>query len=147
MLALIPFLIFATAVTGIVIGPEGGQQVLDQLFSSVPHHVARTLEPVILDVVREPPSGLLAMSAFGALYAGSSGIETLRLGLDRAYDVEDYRHVALSWLISAGMVIIGIALFVLLALVFVLPPVLFHLLAVSVGTPISREADLIPSSI
>lgn len=143
MLALIPFLIFATAVTGLVIGPEGGQQVLDQLFNTIPVHVARVLEPVILDVAREPPSGLLAMSAFGALYAGSSGIEALRLGLDRAYDVEDYRHVALSWLISAGVVIVGFALFVLLAVLFVLAPVLFRLLEIWTGTHISREAELI----
>lgn len=142
MLALIPFLIFATAITGIIIGPDGGQQVLHQLFETVPDYVARTLEPVILDVAREPPSGLLGMSAFGALYAGSSGIEALRLGLDRAYDVEDYRHVALSWLISAGVVIVGFALFILLAVLFVLAPLLFHLLEIWTGTHISPAAEL-----
>lgn len=143
MLALIPFLIFATAVTGLVIGPAGGQQVLDQLFHTIPAHVAQTLEPVILDVTREPPSGLLTMAAFGALYAGSSGIEALRLGLDRAYDVEDYRHVALSWLISVGVVIVGFGLFMLLAVLFVFAPVLFRLLEIWTGTQISRVAELI----
>lgn len=143
MLALIPFLIFATAVTGMVIGPEGGQSVLDQLFYTVPVHVARTLEPVIVDVARRPPSGLLAMSGFGALYAGSSAIEALRIGLDRAYDVEDYRHIALSWLISVGIVVIGFALFMLLALLFVLAPVIFRLFEIWTGTHISRETELI----
>src|SRR5690606_32900098 len=87
MLALIPFLIFATALTGLVIGQEGGQAVLDQLFLTVPNYVATTLEPVIIEVSSQPPGGLLTVSAFGAIYAASNGIEALRVGFDRAYDV------------------------------------------------------------
>jgi hypothetical protein len=50
MLALIPFLIFATALTGYVIGAEGGEAVLNALFAAVPDYVAKTLEPVIHEV-------------------------------------------------------------------------------------------------
>ncbi|HET7410772.1 MAG TPA: YihY/virulence factor BrkB family protein [Paracoccaceae bacterium] len=143
MLALIPFLIFATALTGLVIGPEGGQAVLDQLFLTVPDYVAKTLEPVIIEVASQPAGGLLTVSAFGAIYAASNGVEALRVGFDRAYDVEAYRHIALSWLISVGIVLVGFALFILLAILFVLAPVVFRLFEAWTGTDIPREADLI----
>ena len=143
MLALIPFLIFATALTGLVIGQEGGQAVLDQLFLTIPDYVAKTLEPVVLEVSSQPPGGLLTVSAFGAVYAASNGIEALRVGFDRAYDVEAYRHIALSWLISVGIVIVGFALFLLLAILFVLAPVVFRLFEAYTGTGIPRQADLI----
>lgn len=143
MLALIPFLIFATALTGLVIGPEGGQNVLDQLFYAVPDYVAKTLEPVVLEVSSQPPGGLLTVSAFGAIYAASNGIEALRVGFDRAYDVEAYRHIAWSWLISIGIVIVGFGLFILLAMLFILAPIVFSLFESWSGTDIPREADLI----
>jgi membrane protein len=96
MMALVPFLIFATALTGYVIGPEGGQAVLQQLFLTVPDYVARTLEPVVVEVAGKSRGGLLTASAFGAMWAASNGVEALRVGFDRAYDVEAYRHIAWS---------------------------------------------------
>ena len=144
MLALIPFLIFATALTGYVIGPEGGQQVLNQLFYAVPDHVAKTIEPVVVEVVGgQSPGTLMTVSAFGAIWAGSNGIEALRVGFDRAYDVEAYRHIAWSTLISVGIVLVGFLLFVLLAVLFIAAPVLFALLEAWFGVEIPREADLI----
>lgn len=143
MLALIPFLIFATALTGLVIGPEGGEAAIHQLFYAVPDYVAKTLEPVIIEVSSQPPGGLLTVSAFGAIYAASNGIEALRVGFDRAYDVEAYRHIALSWLISIAIVIVGFALFILLAMLFILAPVVFRIFEAWTGADIPREADLI----
>ncbi len=46
MLAVVPFLIFATALTGFFIGQPGAEAALEALFATVPEHVARTLEPV-----------------------------------------------------------------------------------------------------
>lgn len=143
MLALVPFLIFATALTGLVIGPAGGQVVLEQLFLAIPDYVARTLEPVIIEVASKPAGGLLTISAFGTLYAASTAIEALRIGFDRAYDVAAYRHIAWSWLISFSFVILGFVLFFLLAILFVLAPVAFRIFEAWTGTDIPREAVLI----
>ena len=143
MMALVPFLIFATALTGYLIGPEGGQAVLEQLFLTVPDYVARTLEPVVIEVSSQSRGGLLTVSAFGAMWAASNGVEALRVGFDRAYDVEAYRHIAWSWLISIGVVLVGFLLFILLAVLFIAAPVLFALLEAWSGVDIPREADLI----
>ena len=103
MLALIPFLIFATALTGLVIGPEGGQAVLEELFHTVPDYVAQDARAGrSIEVAGQRRGGLLTISALGAIWAASNGIEALRVGFDRAYDVEAYRHIAFSWLIAVG---------------------------------------------
>lgn len=147
MLALMPFLIFATALTGLVIGPDRGAAALDVLFTTAPEHVARTLEPVILDVVSTRPGSLLTVTAIGVLYAASSGVEALRLGLDRAYDVEAYRHVAYSWLIAIAVVIVGFVIFILLALLIILAPIIFALLESWFNVEIPMQADVIRYSV
>lgn len=143
MMALVPFLIFATALTGYVIGPEGGQAVLEQLFLTVPDYVAKTIEPVVVEVSSQSRRGLLTISAFGAMWAASNGVEALRIGFDRAYDVEAYRHIAWSWLISIGVVLVGFLLFILLAVLFIIAPILFALIEAWSGADIPRQADLI----
>ena len=143
MLALIPFLIFATALTGYVIGVEGGQAVLEALFAAVPDYVARTLEPVIHEVAGQRRGGLLTISALGAIWAASNGVEALRVGFDRAYDVEAYRHIAFSRLIAIGIVIVGYVIFVILSVLFILAPIVFALLEAWTRTDIPFEADLL----
>lgn len=143
MLALMPFLIFATALTGLVIGPERGEAALDLLFTTAPEHVARTLEPVILEVVGTSPGSLLTVTAVGVLYAASSGVEALRLGLDRAYDVEAYRHIAYSWLIAIGVVIVGFVIFMLIAVLIILAPIVFAMFEALTGVDVPMQADLI----
>ena len=88
MLAAVPFLIFATALTGFVVGAEGAVAALGVLFEGTPEHVARTLEPVLLEVIGQRRGGILTLSALGALWAASNGVEAVRNGLDRAYEVE-----------------------------------------------------------
>ena len=143
MLALIPFLIFATALTGYFIGAEGGEAVLKALFAAVPDYVARTLEPVIYEVAGQRRGGLLTISALGAIWAASNGVEALRVGFDRAYDVEAYRHIAFSRLIAIGIVIVGYVIFIVLSVLIILAPIVFALLEAWTRTDIPFEADVI----
>ena len=105
MLAVFPFLIFATALTGFIVGTEGTAAVLGTLFEALPEHVARTIEPVLLEVIGQRRGGILTVSALGAIWAASNAVESIRIGLDLAYDVGYRRHVALTRLIAVGVVI------------------------------------------
>jgi len=139
MLALMPFLIFATALTGFFVGPEGSQEALDILFDAVPEHVARTLEPVLLEVIGQRRGGILTLSALGAVWAASNGIEALRVGLDHAYDVDDSRHVALSRAVAILVVLSGFLIFVTLGILIVLAPLALRLFEVWMGVPTPQE--------
>jgi membrane protein len=143
LLALIPFLIFATALTGYVIGEEGGDAVLKALFDAVPDHVARTLEPVIYEVAGQRRGGVLTISALGAIWAASNGVEALRVGFDRAYDVEAYRHIAFSRLIAIGIVIVGFFIFIVLSVLIILAPIVFALVEAWTRADIPFEADVL----
>jgi len=128
MLSVVPFLIFATALTGFIVGAEESQAALNALFAVVPEHVARTLEPVLLEVIGQRRGGILTLSALGAIWAASNGVEAVRIGLDRAYDVDDARHLALNRLISIGVVLTGFMVFSVLCILVIFAPLVFSLI-------------------
>ena len=143
MLSLMPFLVFATALTGFVIGPENSREALDALFEGVPEHVALTLEPVVLDVVGQRRGGLLTVSAIGAIWVASNGIEALRVGFDRAYDVGDTRHLAVSRLYAIAFVLIGFVIFTLLASLVIFAPLAFQIVEATLGLVTPPRLDVI----
>ena len=143
MLAALPFLIFAVALAGFVVGEEGAEAAVAALFQGLPEHVARTLEPVLLDALGRRRGGVLTLSALATLWAASNGVEAIRLGLDPAYGVPRARHVALSRLIALAVVLGGMALFILVSALIVFAPLAFALVERRTGIRIPAEADLL----
>lgn len=143
MLAALPFLIFAVALAGFVVGEQGAEMAVSALFEGLPEHVARTLEPVLLDALGRRRGGVLTLSALATLWAASNGVEAIRLGLDRAYGVPRARHVALSRLIALAVVLGGMALFIVLSALIVFAPLAFALIERWTGVRIPAEADLL----
>ena len=122
LLCLFPFLIFATALAGLMIGPEGLGQVLGFLFRYVPEHVAKTIQPVVVEVVANRSGNVLGLSALGAIYIASNGFEALRVALERAYATSAYRPWWKNRLIAVAFVLVGVVAFIALALLIVLGP-------------------------
>ncbi len=147
MLAVVPFLIFGTALTGFFVGQQGAEMGLAALFQGVPEHVALTIEPVLLEVIGQRRGGILTLSALAAVWAASNGVEAVRLGLDRAYEVDMSRHVALNRLISIGVVLIGFAIFSVLSALIVFAPLVFLLIERWTTVDIPVQADVIRYSL
>lgn len=143
MLSVFPFMIFAMALTGFVVGQQGAEMALDALFEGVPDHVARTLKPVLFEVIGQRRGGILTLSALVAIWAASNGVESIRLGLDRAYGVPRARHMALSRLIAVAFVVCGFIVFAVLAALIVFAPLAFLLIERWTTIDIPREADLV----
>lgn len=142
MLSLLPFLVFATALAGFVVGPENSEAALDTLFSGVPEHVALTLEPVVLEVLGQRRGTVLTLSAIGAVWAASNGIEALRIGLDHAYDVADSRHIAINRLYAILLVLAGFVIFGLLAALIIVAPLAFQLVYAVLEIEIPTRVNL-----
>jgi len=104
--------------------------------------VALTLEPVLIEVIGQRRGGILTLSALAAVWAASNGAEAVRLGLDNAYEVDTSRHVALSLLISIGVVLAGFMVFTLLSVLIIFAPLLFALIERWTKIDIPAEADL-----
>ena len=121
-LSLFPFAIFMSALSGILIGPEDSQRIIDALFDLAPEHIAQTLEPVLKEVMGEARGGVLTFSALAALWIASNAVEAIRIAFDRAYDVMDPRGFILRRSICIGFVFIAAIAFALLGFLIILAP-------------------------
>ena len=118
LMSLFPFLIFITALTGFL----GSQQIADQvaklLLEAWPKQVAGPIAAQIESVLTNQHGGLLTIGVALAIYFSSSGVESLRIGLNRAYDMVEGRPWWLLRLESIGYVLVGAA--ALIALTFMI---------------------------
>lgn len=142
MLAGLPFLIFALSLLGHVMTPEQTNQAIDTLFQAVPEHVARTLEPVLREVTDQPRGGVLTVAALLTLYAASNGVGAIRIGLDRAYDIERPRNFLINRLIQIAFVLIAFVVFSLLAVLIIFAPLAFSLIEALTAYQVPAAADV-----
>lgn len=93
LMSLFPFLIVVTALAGFLgsesLADEAGRLLLD----AWPPEVAAPIAGEIRRVATTPHSGTLTFGALFAVYFASSGLESLRIGLNRAYEAQETR----SW--------------------------------------------------
>ena len=77
--------------TGLWIGQDQSDNVIDALFRIAPEHVALTLEPVVDEVLSNKSSEILTVSALFAIWVASNAVEAIRVAFDRAYEVRKPR--------------------------------------------------------
>ena len=122
LMALFPFLLVLTAVAGLFGARYLASEAATILLEAWPEQVSAPLAREIDNVLTSARGGALTVGALLALFFASAGIESLRIGLNRAYDMVDRRHWLLLRLESIGYTIIAaIALLALSFLVFLAP--------------------------
>jgi membrane protein len=129
LMALFPFLLVVTAVAGIFGSRNLAEEAASILLEAWPEQVAGPLALEIHGVLTSAGGEVLTIGLVIALYFASSGVESLRIGLNRAYDVAEPRPWWLLRLESIAYVIVGaIALLALAFLVVLAPLIWFSLL-------------------
>lgn len=126
LMSLFPFLIFVTALTGYLGAHNLSDQVAKILLEAWPAEVAGPIAAEIASVLTNAHGGLLTIGVVLAVYFSSSGIESLRIGLNRAYGELESRSWWLLRLESIGYVLVGAAALIVLSFLIVLWPVLFR---------------------
>ena len=114
--SLFPFLIFVTALAGFLGSKNLGDEGVQILFQTWPQQVAAPIANEIHNVLTQTRSGVLTIGVILSIYFSSSGVEAVRIGLNRAYDVRDSRPWWLLRLESIAYVFVGA--FSLLTLAF-----------------------------
>ena len=94
--SLFPFLIFVTALAGFLGSKNLGDEGVQILFQTWPQQVATPIANEIHNVLTQARSGVLTI-----------GVEAVRIGLNRAYDVRDSRPWWLLRLESIAYVFVG----------------------------------------
>jgi membrane protein len=126
--SLFPFLIFVTALAGFL----GTKNLTDEVHDLVqillqtwPQQVAAPIVNEIHSVLTQPQRGLLTTSVILAIYFSSSGVEAVRIGLNRAYNVRDSRPWWLMRLESIAYILVGAFALLTLAFLVVLAPLIW----------------------
>ena len=126
LMALFPFLIVVTALAGFFFGSK---QLADEaakiLLEAWPAQVAGPLALDIQGVLTSLQGGALTFGLAFAVYFASSGVESLRIGLNRAYSVIEPRSWWLLRLESIVYVLVGAVAMLAFAFLVVLAPLIW----------------------
>src|ERR1700691_309694 len=92
LMAVFPFLIVVTALAGFAGSTNLADEVARLLFAAWPQQGASTLASEIHNALTTTRGGVLTLGAVFAVYFASSGVESLRIGLNRAYGLQGDRR-------------------------------------------------------
>lgn len=133
-----PFLIFLTSLSGFLGNMKLATNIVDFLIAVAPEQIVRPIEPEIKHVLTVRQSGLLSLSVLLTIWTASGGVDSVRVGLNRAYDLKDHRPYHLLLLQNIAFVFGGAAALLLLALLIVLGPLVISF--VNEYAPGARQA-------
>ena len=123
LMALFPFLIVVTALAGFFFGSkELADEAAHLLLEAWPKEVADPIALDITGVLTGARGDVLTFGALFALYFASSGVESLRVGLNRAYGVFEPRPWWMLRLESIAYVLVGAVAILAFSFLVVLAP-------------------------
>jgi membrane protein len=125
LMALFPFMIFVTALAAFFGSKELADETARLLLDAWPKEVAQPIAREIGDVLTNVRADILTLGVAAAVYFASSGIEGLRVGLNRAYGVKEERGWWLLRLESIVYVIVAAAALLAFSFLIVLWPLLW----------------------
>ncbi len=126
LMAMFPFLILVTALAGFIGSNNLADEVARLIVAAWPREVSGPIADQIHSVLTTARGDVLTLGAVFAVYFSSSGIESLRIGLNRAYGLREQRPWWLLRLESIGYVFVSAISFLVLAFLVVLGPLVFR---------------------
>jgi membrane protein len=126
LMAMFPFFIVLTSLAGFFGSAKLADEVAELLLATWPIEVADPIIREIHNVLTTTHTGVVTFGAVFAAFFASSGVESLRIGLNRAYDVAETRHWLLLRFESVLYVLVAAVALLALGFLVVLGPVLFR---------------------
>jgi len=143
LMALFPFLIVVTALAAFFFGSkELADEAARILLEAWPKEVAAPIALDITGVLTSTRGDVLTLGVLFALYFASGGVESLRIGLNRAYDIKELRPWWLLRLESIVYVIIGAVAILAFSFLVVFAPLILAKLVLYVPA-LEQFGDLI----
>lgn len=124
LMALFPFLIVITSLAGFFGSKELADQAVLLMLETWPNQVANALSGEIQNVLTTPRGGLLTIGVVLAIYFASNGVESLRVGLNRAYAVVEPRRWYWLRLESIGYTLVAAIMSLAMSFMIVLGPLI-----------------------
>ena len=127
VLAIFPFLIFATTLAGFLGAERFAETAVHLVFDTWPERIASPIAREVENVLTVQRGGLLTVSVLAAAFFASNGVEALRVALNRAYRVSETRSIFLIRLQSLGFIIVATFGIMAISFLLVLAPLAFRL--------------------
>lgn len=122
LMSMFPFLILMTALAGLFGSENLANEAAQLILEAWPREVAAPIADEIVSVLTAVRGDALAVGAVLSLYFASSGVEALRVGLNRAYEAYEWRAWWLTRIESIGYVIAAALAMIAFAFLIVLFP-------------------------
>lgn len=126
LMSLFPFFLVLTAFAGIFGSQDLADEAAKLMLEAWPEEVAGAVAGELHNVLTSAHGRVLTVGVVLALYFSSSGIESLRIALNRAYAAVDPRPMWLLRLESIGYVLISAAALLALSFLVVLAPLIWR---------------------
>jgi len=124
LLAFFPFLIFLTALAGFLGNEPLARTVIDYLLSVAPAEIVGPVSDDIHSILTVSNKRVLTLSIAFTLYIATGGVESLRVGFNRAYGLgaDERRPWWMRILQNLAFVVGGAAVLLVLAVLIVFAP-------------------------
>lgn len=127
LMALFPFLIFATTLASFLGAQAFAETAVHLVFDTWPEQIAAPIASEVVNVLTVQRGDLLTYGALLAAFFASNGIEALRTSLNRAYRVAENRSFLWRRLQSLVFVLIATLGFLAISLLLVFAPIIVRL--------------------
>lgn len=128
LMAMFPFLLVVTALAGFLGSRNLGEEAARILLETWPTEVAGPIALEIHGVLSSARGDVLTLSALLSIYFASSGVESLRIGLNRSYNMVEVRPWWLLRLESIAYVLGGALTLLVFSFLVVLAPLIWNFL-------------------
>ncbi len=125
LMAMFPFFLVLTALAGIIGSENLADEAANLMLEAWPEEVAGPISRELHNVLGNAQGQVLTVGATLALYFASSGVESLRIGLNRAYTAVETRSIWLLRLESIGYVIVSAIGLLALSFLVLLAPLIW----------------------
>ncbi len=122
LMALFPFLIFAGTLASLLGADAFSDTAVHLIFDTWPERIAAPIAAEVQNVLTVERKGLATLSFLAAFYFASSGIEALRVALNRAYRVVETRSMYFCRAQSFGFVLVSALGMLAISFLLVLAP-------------------------
>lgn len=128
LMALFPFLIFATTLASFLGAQAFAETAVHLVFDTWPEQIAEPISREVVNVLTVQRSDLLTFGVLFAAYFASNGIEAIRTSLNRAYRVTETRSIVYRRLQSLLFVLMTTIGFVAVSILLVFAPIIVRVL-------------------
>jgi membrane protein len=128
-----PFLIFLTALAGFFGNADWAEKVVNFLLSVAPETLVKPLSGEIRSILTVQRSGLLSIAALLTVWSAMGGVDSVRVGLNRAYNVTDHRSIWLLYSIDVLFVVVTAIVLLAIALLIIVFPVGMKIVSATAG--------------